>query len=600
MSQDVNPNIVYYPKCYCKECNGFLNLTINPNNFSISSKCQDNKTHDRSCIYFKTFKKYYLEKEENFSCINCSNIEKNQIFQCLDCKKKNNDSNYCAFCLFKDFEKNNHKNFIAYNKNKCKIHNMYFSDYCKNCRKNICIECYKNSNHVDHDIFSYIKNVFNEHEILELEKQINEKSEKTINLIVKIEEWFREIKRKTYELIQNLKDELDLYKTILLNYNRDILNYRYVQNFIFFKNFFQNSMDKNENLIQFENKIDFKECSIALINVFTNLGNKREDNNKNRFKGNITKINNASYKMIKRINNELLFCQNKKNKIYIGSRSEYTMKRYSNSIKDFTNEIKSFTLIPKLNLILICISKSKTVKIIKYNLDKNSLINITQIIDNMNNNSKCNFFNKCIMLSEKIYVTSDNDFIKIWKEENNNFISIFNAEKKNSNTCDLLSIDDNFFISCQYNIQSITVFDSSLKEIKKINNIDCINSNDCLFKLQEKYIIIHCMKGIGLFSIETKELIQYFVFDIRKMCFDGNNYFYSFDVSYNCKNSLSGNIETKFRLIKFKFIRGSFELEKEDEEHTIQDDIEEVIYLNSNEIYIKGENCLYIWEKNKE
>ena len=600
MSKDNNKNIIYYPTCNYKKCNGLLNLTINPNNFSISYNCQNNKNHDRSCIYFKTFEKYYLEKEENFTCINCSNIEKNQIFQCLDCEKMHSNSNFCTFCLFKDCEKNNHKNFISYNKYKCKIHHMDFSDYCKNCKKNICIKCYENENHVDHDTFNYTKNIFNEHEIFELEKQINEKSEKTSNLIEKIKEWFREIKRKTDELIQNLKDEIDLYKAILLNYNKNILNYKYVNNFILFKNFFQNSMYKNENLSIFEKKMDFKERSIALINAFINLGNKSETNYIDSFKGNLTKINNNGYKIIKSLNDEISFCQNQSNWIYLIYNSGDSMRYYSNSKIDFIDEIKSVTLISKLNLLLICVANSKKVRFINYDLNKKILINSRELIDNTLDNTLNNFFNKCIMLSEKLYVTADACYIKIWKEdEDNKNILIFNTKKINADTCDLLLINDGNFISCQYNIKTLTIFDSNLKEIKKITNIDCINSNNCLFKIQEKYIVIQCLKGLCLFLIDTKEIIQYFVVNTEKICFDEINCFYTFEVSNVSGGSIFSNLETKVRLIRIKFEKGTFEVEKEDKEYKIEYKIKDIIYPNDKKIYLNGTN-LYIWERSKE
>ena len=132
------------------------------------------------------------------------------------------------------------------------------------------------------------------------------------------------------------------------------------------------------------------------------------------------------------------------------------MRYYSNSKIDFIDEIKSVTLISKLNLLLICVANSKKVRFINYDLNKKILINSRELIDNTLDNTLNNFFNKCIMLSEKLYVTADACYIKIWKEdEDNKNILIFNTKKINADTCDLLLINDGNFISCQYNIKTL-------------------------------------------------------------------------------------------------------------------------------------------------
>ena len=101
-----------------------------------------------------------------------------------------------------------------------------------------------------------------------------------------------------------------------------------------------------------------------------------------------------------------------------------------------------------------------------------------------------------------------------------------------------------------------------MEQIKIIPDIDCLDSNHSLFKNKNEYILVNCYKGIGLFLIKTKELIQYFeCFDsnnIKISCDDKNNiYIISqtmnttlFSRSYSIKMSIANIIDNEIVFIK--------------------------------------------------
>ena len=75
--------------------------------------------------------------------------------------------------------------------------------------------------------------------------------------------------------------------------------------------------------------------------------------------------------------------------------------------------------------------------------------------------------------------------------------------------CDLLSINYGCFVSCLFEKKEVLFFNiQNLKIDKIISNIDVVDSDNCL-SLFDNYIIINCIKGIGIISINTKEIIQY-------------------------------------------------------------------------------------------
>ena len=232
---------LYLPRC--PECDGILYIIINPFNFSINYICEKNNNHKKYHIYFKTFERFYLKEKILISCSKCHlNLENSQSFNCGICKKY-----YCCNCFIDDIQVNGHKNLIKNQiNNRCLIHNNDFTEYCFNCKKNICIICARNCQYNNHIIKYFIDIMPSLQNIEKVKIKYNEKKIYLNSLIVKINLWQKEINKKIEELKQNLQDEISLLDKIY-NFNHDVRNYAYFQNF----NVLQNFINIKSNIIIF-------------------------------------------------------------------------------------------------------------------------------------------------------------------------------------------------------------------------------------------------------------------------------------------------------------------------------------------------------------
>lgn len=111
----------------------------------------------------------------------------------------------------------------------------------------------------------------------------------------------------------------------------------------------------------------------------------------------------------------------------------------------------------------------------------------------------------------------------------------------------MLLIDNDNFVAYQPNNRSLCIIDiNKLEPIKTIKDIDCNNSDNCLFKINNKYIIINCLKGIGLFHIKTQNLVQYvqeysFLNNISQLCSDNEENIYLLYLDKNSNNDDNTN-----------------------------------------------------------
>ena len=169
----------YLPSC--QKCNGLLNITINPINFSISYVCEKDNKHSNKDIFFKTFERFYLKELEINQCSKCDlNLEHSEFYKCDECKLI-----YCGDCCIEAIKSNNHKNlkFEKNNPNKCNKHKLIFSSFCLNCKKNLCIYCNKNDNcHSSHKIINYNEILPSSQDIENLKIKIEEKVKNNNNI----------------------------------------------------------------------------------------------------------------------------------------------------------------------------------------------------------------------------------------------------------------------------------------------------------------------------------------------------------------------------------------------------------------------------------
>ena len=507
-----NENKIFLPKC--KECEGFLAFTINPLNFTINAECEINKKHSYKNIFFKTFERFYLKEKEKFICSKCfKNLENTEIIKCEIC-----NCIYCCQCYISDIQINGHKD-ITYikNKNSCNKHFSSFIGYCFNCKENICINCIKKDDaHINHRTKIFIEEIPNLKDIENLNQNLQKKKLYNNNIISKIDEWKIKILSKIEQLKQNLRDEISLFQKLINNYNYTFGNYSLNKSFKIINEYFEKF--RNENLDEFNSANNFEKETEVLFEIFKSLGKKKFPENKhfNRtLKESYNKIN-----LIERMKNDCYIEYSEEKYLdicfYEKDEDEIYSSLGENKRMEFLEEIYSITNSTIENKILLCFLNKKNVKIIDYNIYEETFdINENEIIDN--SITRIDQFYKCIQINKNNFLTSDSDYIKLWSDHSVQFEKT-NQIEINALTFDLLLVNEEYFISSQPKIKTLTLYNKdNLEQIKIIPDVDCIDSNHSFYKIQKEYILINCYKGIGLLLIKTKELIQYFE------CFDSNN-----------------------------------------------------------------------------
>ena len=299
--------------------------------------------------------------------------------------------------------------------------------------------------------------------------------------------------------------------------------------------------------------------AILLIKAFKFLGNSNSnDSNKEKkiIKRSFKQHSNFNNGFIQRLENEY-FIYNNMNSLslyYYDDKSD-KISQLSESKSEIKESIYSISVSDIEYKILVCLLNQKIVKIYDYNLKNKILkLNPKEINETPNQSSH---FNKCIQIEENYFVTGDDIYIKIWAgtSDSLNLILIKNY-KINLNTFDLLYTEE-YFISSQPKKKTLILFENNnLSYLKTITNIECQEKTNCLFRLNENYIIIACEKGLGLFCIKTKELIQFLEFNYSKYnritCDDEENiYILNREENYN---SSYYSQYYYFKIINFKFI----------------------------------------------
>ena len=587
----------YYPKCKEIGCNGLLWIKFR-DVFTLDYLCDTNRNHFGKKIFFETFERFYLKEKEVEKCSNCFSILDGDVsYKCKKCNKY-----YCTLCFIEDEHIKNDINNIEIETKKCKLHNRELVYYCIDCRQNLCNFCLKNESENErnkkHKIFNLIALMPTKEKIINLKNKIKEKNEYYEEIIKLINEWEKTLLAKTNRIKQNFKNEIRLLTTIIDNYNRYFLNYTYFNLFHSLNNYINN---KNNDIFE---KLKTRNFDVQKDTIFEIL-----DSNKNDYyyKKEIKKWNLKSYHsinngIIEKLNNSLFFEYYKKgseNKIYISKYDKKTDKIKYLLQSTFNEKVYSISISNENNQIYTCLSDKKIVKIIDYNLNKQVFTYNKNIIDDTND--ILFHFNKCINISKDLLSTADDRNIIIWNKANttpNNYnknktIQIY--EK----TSDLLLVNDEYFISSQPNIETITIIDiKSLTPEKYIPNIDCINSLNC-FLLFKNYIIINCKKGIALLSIKTKEISQYFenfigIYENKQIFLDNTNNICI--MSQNEKNNFEGYYITIKKLRKNDGLLEVFEdfgVIESDEE------ISKIICLNERDLLFKGDNNVYLLKEEK-
>ena len=486
----------YYP--FCKEvgCDGILSIKLN-DDFSLDCRCSKNEKHQKKRIFYKTFERFYLQEKIIEKCSKCHCDFGNDEYKCIKCNEK-----YCCYCFkFDKHIKDNIDNLMIIKK-RCLIHKKDLVQYCFNCRKNLCIYCTKENNdknpHDNHRIENLNDMIPPENEIDKLNHKIKKRKERYLELIQLLDEWEIKLYNKIEELKKNLMYEIELMEKMFSNFNKCFMDYIYFKNFEYFKNYMSDTYsDEFDKCYTFED----------LKDILEKLFEKEVINEKPKLKE-MKLIGGFTLKdgLITRINDENIFGYSyNDDKVKIISIDGYAMSSFDKTSINFNQRIFSASLSSQKNRIYATLTNSRKVVIFNFDLE-NKLMEIStdQIIDNEDGGK----FNKCIEITDEYIATADLNFIIIWKKFNKEYVNIKKIYLI-AKTYDLLSINNEYFISNQADQKTLTFIDiPNLKEDKIITNIDCIDNNNSLFLLKN-YIIVNCKEGIALISIEAKDIIQY-------------------------------------------------------------------------------------------
>ena len=261
---------------------------------------------------------------------------------------------------------------------------------------------------------------------------------------------------------------------------------------------------------------------------------------------------------------------------------------------NFFRKIYSASLSLKKDKIYICLKNIKKVKIFNCDLDNKLMEDSNDEIKGDNNSSS--HFNKCIEVTDELIATSDNKEIVIWKKDETTkvYLNITSFGLK-TETCDLLFLNNEYFISSQPFQKTIIFFNiNNLQSEKIIKNIDSIISSNCLLIINE-YIIVNCKNGISIILKETKEEIQFIencydkiIKENKKIYLDNDNNIYILYVLETNKNMKKIFIEV------MKMENKSFKLIEKYKKVSIEDNkILEIVLMNKSNIIIWG-NELHI------
>ena len=576
----------------CQKCNGLLNITINPLNFSIEYECEFDKQHHNTNIFFKTFERFYLKEKEILKCSKCNlNLENSELFKCEICK-----CIYCCTCSIEDIKKNGHeKELYKYQIKKCMKHNMSFNTYCLSCKKNLCLYCIKEENiHENHEIKNYIEIMPSSNNIKNLKSKIKEKLKYVNILIEKIDKWKKEIIRKTEELKQNLRDEISLFEKIIFNYNYSFPNYTYYQIFNSINKYIKNI--NNEYLIRFNKCYEFKKQTELLNQLFSYFGNhKREEEVVKDQSIKFTKHYHINDGVIERINNNYIIDKTRDNYIRIHNYNNLnnTFYFFRDTKILFPEKIYSISSSTIQNKIFICLLNYKIVKILEYDLNEKTMKLDEKIIHDVNSVSDINHFFKCIQIGINYFLTSDKDYVKIWTNESGSFTE-FKKIEINAKTFDLLLFDEQYIISSQPEIKTLTIFDKlDLFQVKIISDIDCIKSFKCFYQIKDIYILVSCEKGIGLFNIKTKEMIQYYMYNdpyYNRMAIDHEDNIYILNIRESFCEYIIKLVKGKINDGEIIFMKDYEEIKSKEGQLNLTCLYNKTILLWKNNIYSIREN----------
>ena len=305
----------------CPRCKFMSEIGIN--NFKIYlTNCNNN--HSMPGLYMNDFITTQYIDESRIICQECKKSQKefllpdeinsNQLLMC-SC-----GTPICQSCfqIHKDKTPNKNHNSIPY-KNKdyfCFDHNIIYSAYCQNCKKNICNKCEESHDKHQIDLFkkilpkdNYIQQIkiMNE-ELISKVKKFNNELNELINLLNSI----------STNIQNDLKIFLQIANKVINDYNLDKKNYQVIQNMKVIQSTLNESpILKNIDIFLAENNSSSRiKCILDMYNtMYLESSNINIDQGFNLNKINLDERNEKEDKIIKENNekNELKIKKEYKN-----------------------------------------------------------------------------------------------------------------------------------------------------------------------------------------------------------------------------------------------------------------------------------------------
>ena len=150
----------------------------------------------------------------------------------------------------------------------------------------------------------------------------------------------------------------------------------------------------------------------------------------------------------------------------------------------------------------------------------------------------------------------------------------------------MLLVNNQYFISSQPDKKTIIIININTFEISNtILNVDCINSQNSLFSLQN-FVIINCKKGIQLLFKKTREITQN-IQDFDKELKNKELYV------YNNRLYILENYTSDIKLSLFELNEGFLEKIQEYEKISIDDNNLKIMVMNEEQIFLLGK-IMYI------
>ena len=558
----------------CSKCSSDIKIiSLDEKEFKISFKCLNKDINNNHQIQTMPISEYINKMIINTylfnKCSSCNKIQKLSkdlsIFKyCLMCNEI-----ICEHCKEKHINNNNHiKEHYFINNNeksiKCLIHlqNNNFTEYCFDCKKNLCKECVKTRMHIKHNkhpldelslleenkiiLKKIIDLLIKDKENLELQKKdfINNLNNKTNETKIKLTENY-EIKNK--EIKMKLENELKIKNEKLQNDLKE-LKQKYLKDVKFLKNRFEvdkyllnenfnketelNKKCYNDELSKYTNQQKNNEYIINLDKKINNLVDliklneilrKTQEKNENNFyfNENINKViecfQNSENNEIRNLSNQnIQILKNVSFKLIEESKYDKNTNNYNNNndINKINYNINSNDNTNNKNYNYNIISNNNNDS--DNNNYNNNTINIMH--DDINNNCSYSFLSKKLKIGEQDNKNNLNNLKKDKPKINKKINSIKN-NKLNKSDKDINLHEESEIIKNDKNNNNKKVSNekSSMNKDKNnnnnlsINSYDIINDSYCPIEIENSFIIFESVKKIPfiIYATKDKSIINY-------------------------------------------------------------------------------------------